>query len=203
MNALHCSLTMAITYLVGSLSFGAMVAKARGVDIFSGGSGSPGATNVKRTLGSLPGYAVFFLDFLKGAIPCLVILKLRLSESYDTTKLAMAGLLGILLGHSFSVFHGFRGGKGIASTMGGLLVIMPKTLVMGMFVWVVIFYATRIVSIASMCFTMSILLTSYLFEYPPECVLFAALLSVVIFLRHRENIIRLASGKEYRFEKKN
>jgi glycerol-3-phosphate acyltransferase PlsY len=202
MSVFGCFVVVSVSYIIGSVSFGAIVARINGVDIFSSGSGSSGATNVKRTLGRSAACVVFFLDFLKGLIPCLILAKLEPGDSSLNTKLAMAGLCGILLGHSLSIFHKFRGGKGIASTMGGLLVIMPRTLIVGALVWAVVFYATRMSSMASLCFSGSLLLTSYLFEYPAECVLFSLLLNVIIFWRHKENIIRMANGTEYKFEKK-
>jgi glycerol-3-phosphate acyltransferase PlsY len=178
-----------------------MIARANGVDIFANGSGSSGATNVKRAMGKFAARVVFVLDFFKGLIPCLIMVQFPLFDGDLRNGLAMASLGGVVLGHSFSIFCKFRGGKGFASTMGGLLVIMPKSLVMGIFIWMVIFHATRMVSVASLCFSMSLLLTSYLFEYPAGSIPLALFLNVIIFWRHWENITRLANGTEYKFEK--
>ncbi|MDR1457268.1 MAG: glycerol-3-phosphate 1-O-acyltransferase PlsY [Puniceicoccales bacterium] len=190
------------SYFVGSLSFGALLARINGVDIFSSGSGSSGATNIKRTLGGSAGSLVFALDFLKGYVPSLVIAKNFPGENYLNIRLAALGLIGILLGHSFSIFHKFRGGKGIASTMGGLLAIMPNTLVIGIFLWLVIFHATKIVSMASLCFAASTILTSYLFSYPKNCIVCSIIINGIIFWQHRTNIVRLMNGTEYKFTKK-
>ncbi|MDR2628976.1 MAG: glycerol-3-phosphate 1-O-acyltransferase PlsY [Puniceicoccales bacterium] len=198
----HWYIIIVLSYFVGSLSFGAFLARINGVDIFSSGSGSPGATNIKRTLGSGVGSLVFVLDFLKGYIPALVIAKNFPEENYLNIRLAALGLIGVLLGHSFSIFHKFRGGKGIASTMGGLLVIMPNTLVIGIFLWLVIFHATKIVSIASLCFAASTILTSYLFSYPKGCMMCVVIINGIIFWQHRTNIVRLLNGTEYKFTKK-
>lgn len=187
---------------MGSLSFGAFLARINDVDIFSSGSGSSGATNIKRTLGGSAGSLVFVLDFLKGYIPSLIIVKSFPEENYLNIRLAAFGLIGVLLGHSFSIFHKFRGGKGIASTMGGLLAIMPNTLVIGIFLWLVIFHATRIVSIASLCFAASAILTSYLFSYPKDCIMYVVIINGIIFWQHRTNIIKLLNGTEYKFTKK-
>lgn len=187
---------------MGSFSFGALLARIEGVDIFSSGSGSSGATNIKRTLGGSAGSLVFVLDFLKGYIPSLVIAKSFPEENYLNIRLAALGLIGVLLGHSFSIFHKFRGGKGIASTMGGLLAIMPNTLVIGIFLWLVIFHATKIVSMASLCFAASTILTSYLFSYPKDCIVCAIIINGIIFWQHRTNIVRLLNGTEYKFTKK-
>jgi glycerol-3-phosphate acyltransferase PlsY len=117
-------------------------------------------------------------------------------------RLAALSLVGVLIGHVAPIFYKFKGGKGIAATMGGLLAIMPNTLIIGILVWLVIYHATKIVSVASMCFIASTLLTSYLFSYPKECMVLAILLNIIIFWRHRENIVRLANGTEYKFTKR-
>ncbi|MDR1233300.1 MAG: glycerol-3-phosphate 1-O-acyltransferase PlsY [Puniceicoccales bacterium] len=190
------------SYSVGSLSFGAFLARINGVNIFSSGSGSSGATNIKRALGGGAGSLIFVLDFLKGYVPSLVVAKIFSEENCLNVRLAALGLIGVLLGHSFSIFHKFRGGKGIASTMGGLLAIMPNTLVIGVFLWLVIFHATRIVSVASLCFAANIMLTSYLFSYPKDCIAYAVIINGIIFWQHRTNIARLLNGTEYKFTKK-
>jgi glycerol-3-phosphate acyltransferase PlsY len=174
-----------------------------GVNILSCGSGSSGATNVKRSVGSRAGYAVFLLDFFKGLVPSLLGLKMAFHGNIPGMRMAMLALVGVLLGHNFSLFCKFHGGKGIASTMGGIFIIMPKTLVIGVLVWLVLFHATRIVSVASLCFAASIPLTAYLFAYPRECIIFALVLNLIIFWSHGENIARLASGTEHRFSIKN
>src|SRR5687767_14281833 len=120
-----------VGYLLGSLPFGYLVARSKGVNIFEVGSKNPGATNVRRVLGSGPGNLVFFLDALKGAVatgwPRLYFLWKALafgnsaSDATDAVSAAVAGLIGALLGHSFSCFTKFRGGKGVATATGGLL----------------------------------------------------------------------------------
>jgi glycerol-3-phosphate acyltransferase PlsY len=172
------------------------------VDIFSEGSGNPGATNINRTIGKCAGYWVFALDFFKGFIPSFALMKFCPGDGNFNVRMALLGLFGILCGHGFSIFHKFRGGKGISSAMGGLLAIMPNTLVVGALVWIVIFNATRIVSVASLCFTASVLLTSYLFAYSRECVFFALALNLMAFWKHRGNIRKLMQGTEYKFTKK-
>jgi glycerol-3-phosphate acyltransferase PlsY len=191
-----------VAYSIGSLSFGAMVAKMKGTDIFAAGSGNPGATNVTRMVGSVPGYAVFALDFLKGFLPTWVILRIFSQLEISDVRIALTALLFLILGHSFSIFYKFRGGKGVSVAMGGLLAVMPRTLLVGILVWAVIFHATRIVSMASLCFTASIPLTAYLFLYPRDCFVFALLLNVIVFRRHKENIVRLIGGTEYKFARK-
>src|SRR5580658_449193 len=146
------AIAAAAGYLLGSLPFGYMVARSRGVDIFSVGSRSPGATNVRRVLGSGPGNVVLALDVLKGAVaagwPLLAVWG-ALSAAAAPRTLGYVGLASALLGHSFSCFTRFRGGKGVATAAGGLAVLMPCVAVSSAAVWAVTFAASRYVSLAS------------------------------------------------------
>lgn len=191
-----------VSYLIGSISFGTIIARLYNKNIFEIGSGNPGATNVKRTIGASAGNLVFVLDFLKGFIPCWLIMHFFSSDHHFNIKLSIYSLIGILIGHSLSIFNHFRGGKGVSSSMGGILAIMPRTFVIGTMAWLVIFHATRIVSFASLCFAFTVLLTTYLFGYPIECIILAVVLNIIIFWRHKDNIVRLAKGTEYKFIKK-
>ena len=118
------SLSAGLGYLIGSLSFGYWIAKANGVDIFAVGSKSPGATNVKRSVGKAAGNLVFALDFLKGLVatgwPILMYSNTGYSDGYG-----LIGLFTAVIGHSFSLFTGFRGGKGVAAMLGGVVALMP------------------------------------------------------------------------------
>ena len=186
-----------VAYIAGSVPFGVLLARAKSVDIWSVGSGSPGATNINRALGKGMAYLVFFLDFFKGFAVCFCTLK----WCSKTPLVGALVLLGAVLGHCFSIFCKFKGGKGVATTIGGLLVLMPHTLTVGLFIWVVLFYATKTVSVASLTFIGSVWLTSYLFGYPKEYQILALLLTLIVFLRHKENISRLLTEREYTFKK--
>ena len=136
-------------YVIGSINFAVPIARSKGVDLFAIGSGNPGATNVKRTMGAFWGNTVFVLDFLKGVATVWVCFVLF--DSLESTKhlVGIIGLSGAIIGHSFSLFLKFKGGKGVATTMGGLLVLMWPVLVIGLVVWALFFYATKIVAVAS------------------------------------------------------
>ena len=123
-----------IGYLLGSIPFGVIVAKRAGVDIYSVGSGNPGATNVLREIGKPAGYLVFFLDFLKGILATTWFLVPIFSFSGDAT-LGLWGLPAAVLGHTYPLFAQFRGGKGVATAMGGLLGVMPGCLFIGLVSW--------------------------------------------------------------------
>src|SRR5262245_47162276 len=113
-----------VGYLLGSLPFGYLVAKAHGVDIFKAGSGNPGATNVKRVLGPRAGKTLLVLDMLKGAIATgWPLLPMVVTPHKDV--LALIGVMAAVIGHAFSVFTKFKGGKSVATAAGGLLVLIP------------------------------------------------------------------------------
>lgn len=184
-------------YLLGSISFAVTVAKRQGVDIFSAGSGNPGATNVKRVLGAKWGNLVFALDALKGFVAAFWPLLLL-----GSIHLGIVGLVAAILGHSFSVFLNFRGGKGVATTMGGLLALMPFVLLVGLIVWAVCFYTTKVVALASILFAISLPIAAWWLSgvEDPRFTL-ALLLCALIVVRHRSNIVRLLQGKENSFKK--
>lgn len=185
-------------YLIGSISFAVLLARMRGVDIFTIGSGNPGATNVMRACGKPFGYACFLLDAFKGIAAVLVAAGLA-GESGEGASLAgIVALLGAILGHSYSVFLGFRGGKGVATTVGGLLALLPWVMVTGAVVWLVVFFLSRYVSLASIALGLSLPVSSF-FLYPdPRVLIFCSFLCVLIILRHRSNIQRLLAGTENR-----
>lgn len=189
-----------IGYIFGSLSFAYWIAKSKGVDIFERGSGNPGATNVKRVLGSQMGTLVFVLDFLKGFTA--VVLALALSGE----PAGIAATVGAVIGHSYSIFLGFRGGKGVAVTMGGLAALMPEVLIVGLVAWVSAFYTFRYVSLASILFACCLPLAALVFRLAGlpitwPVILFAAVIGGLIIYRHKSNIARLMDGTEHRYVK--
>ena len=195
MTVVSILLITIIGYLLGAISFAVIIARSKGVDIFKEGSGNPGATNVKRILGKKWGYTVFALDALKGFTAARLPLMF-----YDDDRLAVIGLIAAILGHSFSVFLKFRGGKGVATTIGGLLALMCPVVLIGLVVWLIIFYTKKVVALASIFFAVSLPLSAY-FIYGTEDPRFylGVVLALFIVGRHRSNIIRMFSGKENKF----
>ncbi len=191
----------AIGYFFGSLPFGYLVARAHGVDIFKVGSGNPGATNVKRTLGAKAGNTVLVLDLLKGAAASAWPL-LPLLAAPQPMVLALIGVVAATLGHSFSIFTKFRGGKGVATAAGGLVVLMPLACAIGGATWVMAFFAFRYVSLASLLAAVAVVTASWLLPYHVAISVIASVLGSFVVLRHHENIKRLLSGTENRFAKK-
>ena len=204
MIPIECTAVL-IGYFLGSIPFGVLVSKRAGVDIYSIGSGNPGATNVLREIGKPAGYLVFTLDFLKGLISTTWFLFPFFSFS-GNPSLGLLGLPAAVLGHTYPLFANFRGGKGVATVMGGLLGVMPECLLIGLVCWVVIFYSTKYVAIASIGFGLSLPVCA-LFGYWSDFgdttkgtkLLLAILVMSWIVWRHRSNLARLRDGTENRF----
>ena len=199
-----------VGYLLGSVNFAVLVAKRHGIDILKEGSGNPGATNVKRVLGKGPGNLVFALDALKGAAGTYLpfLLADAVSPGAPRFEVLVAGLAGTLLGHCFSCFLGFKGGKGVASTIGGLLVLLPFPIVIGAALWAIAFYATRYVSVASLALGLSLPLSCWLLpkftslQFSDAELIFAFAIALFNVWTHRSNIGRLLRGEENKFTKK-
>jgi len=203
------------SYLIGSISNAVIVSKANGVDIFKVGSGNPGATNVKRSIGKGPGNLVFFLDLMKGFVvslwPFFPLIYGWTQSDISPVFLSLTCLAGALIGHSFSIYIRFKGGKGVATAMGGLLAIMAPVVLLGILVWIVIFYSFRYVSLASIAFAASLPVISAVFWKMDWHVIrvygrvefFIALgICLLIVIRHHSNILRLIKGTEHKFVKK-
>lgn len=187
-------------YLLGSISFAVLVAKRHGVDIFKEGSCNPGATNVKRVLGKKAGNTVFAFDVFKGILA--VTLPWLLGPSENTELLQIGGLIFAILGHSFSVFMKFRGGKGVATTVGGLLILAPIPVLIGIGIWIVTFYSLRYVSLASILLGVSLPISTYFLNGSTFLLGFCILIAVLLVVRHKSNIVRLMNGTENKFVKK-
>lgn len=195
-------------YLLGALPFGYIVARAHGVDIFKEGSGNPGATNVKRVLGEKfgakgkrAGNFVFVLDALKGAVATGWPL-LPWIDTPHQDVLALIGVVAAVLGHSFSVFTRFKGGKGVATAAGGLVVLIPVACLIGAVTWVLTFFTTRYVSLGSILGAVVVIVSVWLLPYSLAVAVVATVLAAVVILRHHANIRRLLAGTEPRFVKK-
>jgi len=202
-------------YLIGSINFAVLVAKNQGVDILKAGSGNPGATNVKRVLGKGAGNLVFGLDVFKGAVgtflPFFIIwgLNTRWDGSMDdfakalhdpnTDSVLITSFVATLIGHCYSIFLGFKGGKGVASTIGGLAIILPIPILVGVIIWVIAFYSTKYVSVASILLGISLPITSWTLKDSDTEVIFASVLALFNLWTHRTNIQRLQQGTESRF----
>lgn len=186
-------------YLLGAIPFGLLVAKSRGVDIRSQGSGNIGATNVLRVLGKGWGIFTFVLDALKGFIPAFVFPRLA---GLETDWGVLFGIVAIL-GHSFPVYLKFKGGKGVATSAGMLLGVAPIAILIGLVCWILCMVFSRIVSFSSIVATIAVAVTVWVLD-PKALVVNMALtiLAMLVIWLHRANIRRLLNGTENRFGKK-
>lgn len=183
------------SYLLGSIPNGLIFGKLIWhKDLRQFGSKNIGATNAWRVLGRKAGILIFLLDFLKGA------LSVKLAEIFigDAWAMICAGILAIL-GHTFSIFLKLRGGKGVATGLGVIAMMMPKVTAIVFLIWLAIFIATRYVSVASIIAAAATPILAFIFDEPTEFVLFGLAAALFIIFRHRENVLRLRAGKENRF----
>lgn len=183
---------LAASYLLGSVPNGLIFGKLLWqTDLRKHGSRNIGATNAWRVLGKGPGVFIFLLDFLKG------YLSVRLAMVILGTPLSMvlAGILAIV-GHSCSLFLGFKGGKGVATGLGVISMLMPDITVIVFAVWLFIVYRTRYVSLGSIVAAVLVPVLAILFSYPAVYIAFGLLAALFITVRHRANIERLRNGTE-------
>ncbi|MCL2485128.1 MAG: glycerol-3-phosphate 1-O-acyltransferase PlsY [Endomicrobia bacterium] len=190
-------LYLMFAYICGAIPFAYIVSKLfAGVDIRTVGSGNPGATNVFRAVGKTAGSITFILDMLKGFLPVMFAILIDDSFSYAIAVAAMA-----MLGHMFSVFLKFKGGKGVATGAGVFLALMPLPTLIILVVFVVVFVFSGYVALASVCAAVSLPLVSYfLGNHAIEQMLFTFSVASLVIYKHRTNLQRLRKGEEYKFK---
>lgn len=198
-------LTVLSGYLLGSIPFGLLVGRLNGIDIRQHGSGNIGATNVLRTLGKKWGYITFALDVLKGVLAVVLVHLLPLPEAAGFTPviLKIASGLACIAGHNFPVWLKFKGGKGVATTGGVLVALLPLAALVAVAAWVITFYTTRYVSVASIVAAIAIPVAVWCIERQVDPLfIFSLVVAALGIWRHRANIQRLLAGTESRFERK-
>ncbi len=184
-------------YLLGSIPFGYLVSKYwKGINILEHGSGNIGFTNVLRTVGWLPAIVVLFGDVGKGALAAW--LGVRNGGEAFGIFCGMAAMLG----HSFSVFLKFKGGKLVATALGVLLVLAPKVALVGAGMWLLTLALTRYVSMASILAAVSVIPSMFIFGESPGMKVFLGIAAAFLIYRHRSNIGRLLKGTEYKIGQK-
>jgi glycerol-3-phosphate acyltransferase PlsY len=208
MIALALVVTMLLSYLVGAIPFGYLIARWRGVDILKQGSGNIGATNVGRVLGRPFGILVFLLDFAKGAAPALIAKWCASTQELDlpTDCLPVAAAVAAFLGHLYPVYLRFRGGKGVATAAGAVSVLLPGPTLAALWIWLAVVIASRYVSLASLSAAAVLCVVQLVFTPQPWSAeqriltLFCLGAAGLIFLRHRANLGRLLRGNENRLK---
>lgn len=185
----------AVAYIVGSIPTGLLLARASGVDIRATGSGNIGATNVYRTLGRTVGIATLLGDCLKGLVPVLVARKLGFADPW----VAAVGLAAFL-GHVYTIFLGFKGGKGVATALGVFLGVSPLSVLGALALFIGIVAATRYISLGSVIAAAAMPFLVAAVERRPLLVGMTLVIAVIVIVKHRENIRRLREGTENRFK---
>ena len=192
-------LVIIICYILGSIPFGYIVGKLfKKMDIREYGSGNIGATNAFRILGPSLASLVVIGDIGKGILSIYLVQYLNID---NLLILTIAGL-AVICGHDWSLFLGFKGGKGIATTFGVIFVFNPIISFLGLIVWGVVVIATRYVSLASIFAIISFFILTILFKQPYEYILFSAIILVLGIFNHKENIKRLRLNKERKIGEK-
>ncbi|MCP5525287.1 MAG: glycerol-3-phosphate 1-O-acyltransferase PlsY [Verrucomicrobiales bacterium] len=201
MTVLAYGLIALLSYLLGSIPSGFLVARAKGVDLRTVGSGNIGATNAMRVLGKPLGIFVLLADAAKGALACALapglVARLTGVGLPGSWPVIVAGVAAIL-GHNFTCWLRFKGGKGIATSAGVLLVLMPKALGICFVVWALVFGGSRIVSLASITAAFVLPFAVWLLGRERPVIVVAVALGALAIYRHRANIQRLLQGTEPR-----
>lgn len=180
--------TIFIAFLIGSISPAIQISKLKDVDIMKEGSGNAGATNVVRVLGLKFGLCVFILDFLKGFLVTFIILLI-----FGTTASYIASVV-VVIGHIFSIFHRFKAGKGVASSIGTVFAIDWRLALIALIFGLILVLLTRRVSIGSISAAVILPILSWFLT--PSYLICSILIAILILFSHRQNIIRLYKGEE-------
>jgi len=201
-------LLMVIAYILGSVPNALWIGKVfKGIDIREHGSRNTGSTNAARVLGTKLGILTLILDVSKGLVPTLIAILLRVDLFQNLTKIlnfdyVLVGICAIL-GHVFSMFMNFKGGKAVATTLGVFLILVPKAILFAAIVFFVVFAISRYVSLSSILAAISLPIFIYFLYQQTIYVILGILIAILIVVKHRSNIERLKNGTESKFSLKN
>jgi glycerol-3-phosphate acyltransferase PlsY len=185
-------LALLLAYLLGSIPFSYIVARLKGIDVRTVGSGNVGATNVMRSAGRAAGLAAFVLDFAKGSAATWIALRLA------GVSVAAAAAVVAVLAHMYPVWLSFKGGKGVATGAGAFLPIIPVGAVAGLLTFAVVAGLTRYASIGSIAGASALPIVAVFLRAPMACSAAATIAAVLIIVKHRGNLARIAAGTERR-----
>lgn len=186
-------------YLLGSLSGSLMLGKLRGVDIRTQGSGNAGGTNAFRTQGAMFALGAVAVDIGKGALAAW--LGLRFADESVVAWLPYAAAFAAAIGHVWPIWHGFRGGKGAATVIGGIAVLWPAAVPVLFAVWICVLILSGYVGLSTMLAGLSLAVLAVAMQVDQTRLIFAAATALLLLFTHRANIARLRAGNESRFEK--
>ncbi len=198
-NLIALPIALAAAYLTGSIPTSYIFARAlKGIDIRQHGSGNVGATNVVRTVGKVPGLIVLVLDIVKGvlAVTFMTVFFYKWLNDFDFVLFRSMMGIAVICGHVWTVFLGFKGGKGIATTLGVTAIISPAALAAASVVWLASFIITSYVSLSSILLVVACPIVSAIIGEPVSVVVFTILVCLITTYRHKSNITRLLNGTE-------
>jgi len=181
-----------ISYLLGSIPFGYLVGRKRKVDLRRHGSGNIGATNAFRVLGPEAGFLVLICDVAKGFLPVLI------ANNLFGPFYGVGAGLAVMAGHNWSVFLRFKGGKGVATSAGVLLALMPGVVLIAFIIWLLVVLFTGYVSLGSILAAVAVPFIALILHVPWEYYIFAVPAPIIVIIRHLSNIRRLQAGTENR-----
>jgi glycerol-3-phosphate acyltransferase PlsY len=186
-------------YLLGSLSGSLLLGRLRGVDIRTQGSGNAGGTNAFRTQGAKFALGVVIIDIGKGALAAW--LGLRFADASNAAWLAYATAFAAALGHVWPLWHGFRGGKGAATVVGGIAVLWPMAIPVLLAVWLGTLILTGYVGLSTILTGLAVAILALATQADAPRLAFAVAIALLLLFTHRANVARLRAGTESRFEK--
>lgn len=199
MHALPIVAALLAAYLLGSLSGSLLLGRLRGVDIRTQGSGNAGGTNALRTQGATFALGVVIIDIGKGALAAW--LGLRFAGDTHTAWPPYAAAFAAALGHVWPIWHGFRGGKGAATVVGGIAVLWPMAIPLLLAVWLLTLILTGYVGLSTILTGLTVAILALATQADAARLAFAVAVAVLLLFTHRANIARLRAGTESRFEK--
>lgn len=187
-----------IAYILGSMPTGYLVGKAKGIDVRTAGSGNVGATNVLRVVGKLPAFVALIADILKGVIAVTILASFFYNKDAPLGFSAFRALLGlaVIAGHNWSIFLKFKGGKGVATSFGVMMVLLPDAMAIASAVFLITLCITRYVSLGSLLLSITVPITAVITGKEIEFVIMSVTICILIGYRHKNNIKRLLSGIE-------
>lgn len=188
---MHSIFLIIVGYFIGAIPFGYIAGKLHGIDIRKEGSGNIGSTNVSRVLGKKAGIIVQILDTAKGIIPVVIGKLLNL----DPLWLVVIGIVTVC-GHNWTIFLEFKGGKGVNTSLGVALGLMPVNAVLCFAVWALVVFVWKYISLGSIVGAITFPIIAFIFKEPPIFRILAIIVAFFIVVRHKSNIKRLLKGEE-------
>lgn len=190
----------AIYYLIGSIPTAYIIVKlVKKIDIRTVGSGNAGATNAARVLGKWGFISVFTIDLLKGFLPTYLLYYI---SAFESKEIALVMGIVLVLGHTYTVFLGFRGGKGVATGAGVFLALAPIEMGIAFAVFIITFLITRMVSAGSILGSLALLISVLIMSDWFALKVMTAIVVLFVIFKHRSNIVRILKGQENKFERK-